>query len=119
MTYYYKIKAICASNSNANSVFSKTVSAKVTPDLTDISVKLVNGKPHLSWKAPILAEKYWIYRSTDGKNFKYYDCTTKTSYTNKATTAGVTYYYKIKSVIYYERQNIASDFSNTVSIKSK
>ena len=119
VTYYYKIKAICASNSNANSVFSKTVSAKVTPDLTDISVKLVNGKPHLSWKAPILAEKYWIYRSTDGKNFKYYDCTTKTSYTNKATTAGVTYYYKIKSVIYYERQNIASDFSNTVSIKSK
>ena len=119
VTYYYKIKAICASNSNANSVFSKTVSAKVTPDSTDISVKLVNGKPHLSWKAPILAEKYWIYRSTDGKNFKYYDCTTKTSYTNKATTAGVTYYYKIKSVIYYERQNIASDFSNTVSIKSK
>ena len=119
MTYYYKIKAICASNSNANSVFSKTVSAKVTPDSTDISVKLVNGKPHLSWKAPILGEKYWIYRSTDGKNFKYYDCTTKTSYTNKATTAGVTYYYKIKSVIYYERQNIASDFSNTVSIKSK
>ncbi len=119
VTYYYKIKAICASNSNANSVFSKTVSVKVTPDLTDISVKLVNGKPHLSWKAPILAEKYWIYRSTDGKNFKYYDCTTKTSYTNKATTAGVTYYYKIKSVIYYERQNIASDFSNTVSIKSK
>ena len=119
VTYYYKIKAICASNSNANSVFSKTVSAKVTPDSTDISVKLVNGKPHLSWKAPILGEKYWIYRSTDGKNFKYYDCTTKTSYTNKATTAGVTYYYKIKSVIYYERQNIASDFSNTVSIKSK
>ena len=119
VTYYYKIKAICASNSNANSVFSKTVSARVTPDSTDISVKLVNGKPHLSWKAPILGEKYWIYRSTDGKNFKYYDCTTKTSYTNKATTAGVTYYYKIKSVIYYERQNIASDFSNTVSIKSK
>ena len=119
VTYYYKIKAICASNSNANSVFSKTVSARVTPDSTDISVKLVNGKPHLSWKAPILGEKYWIYRSPDGKNFKYYDCTTKTSYTNKATTAGVTYYYKIKSVIYYERQNIASDFSNTVSIKSK
>ncbi len=119
VTYYYKIKAICASNSNANSVFSKTVSVRVTPDLTDISVKLVNGKPHLSWKAPVLGEKYWIYRSTDGKNFKYYDCTTKTSYTNKATTAGKTYYYKIKSVIYYERQNIASDFSNTVSIKSK
>ena len=119
VTYYYKIKAICASNSNANSVFSKTVSVRVTPDLTDISVKLVNGKPHLSWKAPVLGEKYWIYRSTDGKNFKYYDCTTKTSYTNKATTAGKTYYYKIKSVIYYERQNIASGFSNTVSIKSK
>ena len=119
VTYYYKIKAICASNSNANSVFSKTVSVRVTPDLTDISVKLVNGKPHLSWKAPVLAEKYWIYRSTDGKNFKYYDCTTKTSYTNKATTPGVTYYYRMKSVIYYERQNIASDFCNTVSIKSK
>lgn len=119
VTYYYKVKAICASNSNANSAFSKTMSVKITPDLTDISVKLVDGKPQLSWKAPILGEKYWIYRSTDGKNFKYYDCTTKTSYHNKATTAGTTYYYKIKSVIYYERQNIASDFSNTVSIKSK
>ena len=119
VTYYYKVKAVCASNSNANSAFSKTMSVKITPDLTDISVKLVDGKPQLSWKAPILGEKYWIYRSTDGKNFKYYDCTTKTSYHNKATTAGTTYYYKIKSVIYYERQNIASDFSNTVSIKSK
>lgn len=119
VTYYYKVKAVCASNSNANSAFSKTMSVKITPDLTDISVKLVDGKPQLSWKAPILGEKYWIYRSTDGKNFKYYDCTTKTSYHNKATTAGTTYYYKIKSVIYYERQNITSDFSNTVSIKSK
>lgn len=88
-------------------------------DVRTFTITTAAGKPKLGWRAVDGADKYWIYRSTDGKNFKYYDCTTKTSYTNKATTAGVTYYYKIKSVIYYERQNIASDFSNTVSIKSK
>ena len=88
-------------------------------DVRTFTITTAAGKPKLGWRAVDGADKYWIYRSTDGKNFKYYDSTTKTSYTNKATTAGVTYYYKIKSVIYYERQNIASDFSNTVSIKSK
>ncbi|MCI7511466.1 MAG: hypothetical protein MSB05_05390, partial [Firmicutes bacterium] len=62
------------------------------------------------------ATKYWIYRSTDGVNFSYYDSTTKTSYTNKSTTKGKTYYYKVKAVKVVNGSNIASAYSGVKSL---
>ena len=48
------------------------------------------GHPKLSWNTVPGAAKYWIYRSTDGKTFKYYDSTKSTSYTNNSTNIGTT-----------------------------
>lgn len=120
-TYYYKVKAVCPDNSYANSELSAAKSIKCVPDAPDISIKLSSSnKPVISWEAPFLAEKYWIYRSTDGKNFKYYDTTTKTTYTNSSASAGTTYYYKVKSVTVVNGTNVVSDcYSNTVSITAK
>ena len=77
------------------------------------------GTPSLSWNAVNGADKYWVYRSTDGVNFKYYDTTTKTTYTNKSVTAGTTYYYKVKAVKVVNGTSYASGFSNSVSVLVK
>lgn len=64
------------------------------------------------------AEKYRIYRSTDGKNFSYYYTATATYFNNNSATAGTTYYYKVMAVS--ARTSYAdSAMSSVVSIRAK
>ena len=70
----------------------------------------------ISWTAVDGASKYAIYRSTDGKNFKYYDTTTKLSYTNISTTSGTTYYYQVKAICASSSYG-DSAYSSAASIK--
>ena len=119
-TYYYKVKAVAVvDGKNYASDFSVSKGILCKPAAPSVSINRSNGKPKLSWKAVSGATKYWIYRSTDGKNFKYYDSTTKTSYTNNATTIGKLYYYKVKAVKVVDGTNKASGYSNTKSIRCK
>lgn len=117
-TYYYMVKAVCGKSSYGNSAQSLAKSIVCDCAKPVLSITAVNGKPKLSWNAVDGATKYWVYRSTDGKNFKYYDTTTKLSYTNMSTTAGTTYYYKLKAVNGSTNYD-ASALSNTVSLKVK
>jgi len=117
-TYYYKVKAVCGKSSYGNSAQSLAKSIVCDCAKPVLSITAVNGKPKLSWNAVDGATKYWVYRSTDGKNFKYYDTTTKLSYTNMSTTAGTTYYYKLKAVNGSTSYD-ASALSNAVSLKVK
>lgn len=117
-TYYYKVKAVCGKSSYGNSAQSLAKSIVCDCAKPVLSISAVNGKPKLSWNAVDGATKYWVYRSTDGKNFKYYDTTTKLSYTNMSTTAGTTYYYKLKAVNGSTNYD-ASALSNAVSLKVK
>ena len=113
-TYYYKIKAVDSSGTTTD--YSAVKSIKCTPAAPSLSISRVNGKPKLSWKAVSGATKYWIYRSTDGKNFKYYDSTTKTSYTNSGAASGTKYYYKVKAVAVVNGKNVASSYSYAKSL---
>lgn len=119
-TYYYKLKAVtpCTGGSNISDE-SSAVSIKCTPAAPTVSIYRTGGKPQLKWSAVSGAAKYWIYRSTDGVNFKYYDMTTKLSYTNLSAKSGTRYYYKVKAVKPVDGKNIASAYSNTVSVKAK
>ena len=112
-TYYYKIKAV---DSSGTTDYSAVKSIKCTPAAPSLSISRVNGKPKLSWKAVSGATKYWIYRSTDGKNFKYYDSTTKTGYTNSGAASGTKYYYKVKAVAVVNGKNVASSYSYAKSM---
>lgn len=112
-TYYYKIKAV---DSSGTTDYSAVKSIKCTPAAPSLSISRVNGKPKLSWKAVSGATKYWIYRSTDGKNFKYYDSTTKTSYTNSGAASGTKYYYKVKAVAVVNGKNVVSSYSYAKSL---
>ena len=113
-TYYYKIKAVDSSGTTTD--YSVVKSIKCTPAAPSLSISRVNGKPKLSWKAVSGATKYWIYRSTDGKNFKYYDSTTKTSYTNSGAASGTKYYYKVKAVTVVNGKSVASSYSYAKSL---
>lgn len=113
-TYYYKIKAVDSSGTTTD--YSAVKSIKCTTAAPSLSISRVNGKPKLSWKAVSGATKYWIYRSTDGKNFKYYDSTTKTSYTNSGAASGIKYYYKVKAVATVNGKSVASSYSYAKSL---
>lgn len=116
-TYYYKLKAVtpCTGGSNTSGE-SGAVSIKCTPAAPTVSIYRTGGKPQLKWSAVSGAAKYWIYRSTDGVNYKYYDTTTKTSYLNKSTAVGTTYYYKVRAVAVVNGQNVASAYSGAKSL---
>ena len=116
--YYYKVKAVkVIDGTNKASGYSNTKSIRCKPAAPSLSIVRTNGKPQIYWNCIDSATKYWIYRSTDGVNFSYYDSTTKTSYTNKSTTKGKTYYYKVKAVKVISGNNYASAYSNTKSLK--
>ena len=104
-------KNVASENSNTKSLLVSTAapSAKITTS---------NGKPKISWKEVSGATKYWIYRSTDGVNFSYWDSTTRTSYTNTGAKKNTKYYYRVKAVKVVNGKNIASAYSGTVSIKA-
>ena len=115
--YHYRVKAVAVVNGkNVASAYSGTKSLFTTPAAPGVSIYRVNGKPQLKWSAVTGAAKYWIYRSTDGVNFKYYDSTTGTSYTNCIAASGTEYYYKVKAAAVVNGKDIASDFSNTKSL---
>ena len=115
--YHYRVKAVAVVNGkNVASAYNGTKSLFTTPAAPGVSIYRVNGKPQLKWSAVTGAEKYWIYRSTDGVNFKYYDSTTGTSYTNCIAASGTEYYYKVKAAAVENGKNVASDFSNTKSL---
>ena len=113
-TYYYKVKAIGTNGAASDYSVSKSILCK--PAAPTVSINRSNGKPKLSWKAVSGATKYWIYRSTDGKNFKYFDSTTKTSYTNSGAASGTKYYYRVKAVAVVNGKNVVSANSSTKSL---
>ena len=116
-TYYYKLKAICADNSSANSAYSAVVYRMC--DLERPVVKASNvsstGKIKLSWNAVSGAAKYSVYRATekDGE-YKLLGSTAKTTYTNTSPKAGQTYYYKVKA-IHSGNSSANSAYSSVVS----
>ena len=116
-TYYYKVKAVAVvDGKDYASDYSVSKSILCKPAAPSVSINRSNGKPKLSWKAVTGATKYWIYRSTDGKNFKYWDSTTKTSYTNSGAASGTKYYYRVKAVAVVNGKNVVSANSSTKSL---
>ena len=116
-TYYYKVKAVAVvDGKDYASDYSVIRSILCKPAAPSVSINRSNGKPKLSWKAVSGATKYWIYRSTDGVNFKYFDSTTKTSYTNSGAASGTKYYYRVKAVAVVNGKNVVSANSGTKSL---
>ena len=77
-----------------------------------------DGHPKLTWDKVTGADRYWVYRSTDGKNFSYYYTAKTTYFNNNSATAGTAYYYKVMAAS--ARSSYAnSAMSSVVSITAK
>ena len=118
-TYYYKVQAISSKTADADSAMSKMVTR--TCDCAAPVVKIAlnsDGHPKLTWDKVTGADRYWVYRSTDGKNFSYYYTAKTTYFNNNSASAGTTYYYKVMAVS--ARSSYAnSAYSSVVSIRAK
>ncbi len=116
--YYYRVKAVTVVNGKAIvSGFSNTKSIFTSLAKPTVKITTASGKPKLTWSKVTSADKYYVYRSTDGKTFKHFATTTKLSYTNTSAKKGTKYYYKVKAV-YTANTNANSAFSTVVSIKA-
>ena len=116
--YYYKVKAVAVVNKkNVFSAYSAAKNMMTTIATPSVSITTANGKPKLTWKAVTGADKYYVYRSTDGKTYKQLSTTTKTSLTNTGAKKNTKYYYKVKAICSVN-SNANSTFSNIVSIKA-
>lgn len=116
-TYYYKVKAVkIVDGKEHTSDYSLAKSILCKPAIPTLIINRVNGKAQLKWSTVGGAAKYNVYRSTDGKNFKYWDSTTRTSYTNSAAASGTKYYYRVKAVAVVNGKNVESASSNVKSL---
>ncbi|MEE1038641.1 MAG: hypothetical protein U0K95_05680, partial [Eubacterium sp.] len=118
--YYYKVLAVCGTNSGGNSALSKEVYMACDLAQPQVSIALSSaGKPKVSWKAVSGASKYEIWRKVGSTGtYAKYDTTTNTSYTNTSATAGTTYYYQIKAICSANSGGNSAK-STAVSITSK
>ena len=112
--YYYKVTAVNAGGTESD--YSNIKSIKCVPATPTVSISRSGGKAKLSWKAVDGATKYYIYRSTDGKTYKYYTYTTKLNYTDSKSASGTKYYYKVKAVTVVNGTNVGSAYSTAKSI---
>ena len=111
--YYYKVKAV---NAGAESEFSNGVSIKCVPAAPTVTISRSGGKAKLSWSKVSGADKYYVYRSTDGVKYKPYYTVSKTSFTDSKSASGKKYYYKVKAVTVVNGKAIVSGYSNVKSI---
>ncbi|SDB06462.1 N-acetylmuramoyl-L-alanine amidase [Eubacterium oxidoreducens] len=122
-TYYYKIKAYVVNNSlTGYGSVSKAVGLATYTSATSLTVvKSASGADvSLSWKSLSGAEGYYIYRSTS-KSSGYKKVGTvsgKTTVTYKDTTtsAGKTYYYKIRPFKTGYQAKSAGKYSSAVAV---
>ena len=114
-TYFYKVRAV---SGEVVSEYSNEVAVEVPEELVlpSPTVKATNvassGKIKLTWSKVDGAEKYEVWRATS-ENGTYTKLTTtsKTSITNTSTTAGKTYYYKVRAIA----GDVQGEFSEIVS----
>ena len=116
--YYYKVMAVAVVNkTNVGSAFSAVKSIMTTLAKPTVKITTASGKPKLSWSKVTGADKYYVYRSTNGKDYTLLIKTTKTSVTNTGAKKGTKYYYKVKAIC-SANTKANSAFSTVVSIKA-
>ena len=117
-TYYYRVKAFLYNCSELFDTSPYSDKVKITIDRivrpSFIATVLGDNKIKLTFNRDNNEERFYIYYSTDGKNFTSIGYTKKLSYTFKKLTAGTQYFFKIKSAATIEKKMYKSKYSNVV-----
>ncbi len=101
--YYYKVKAIYGSQTQANSAMTGWYASTCDlprPTGVKTSNNAATGKNVISWNKVEGATKYQVWYSTTGKagSFKVLMTTKNLTHTHSKAVAGKTYYYKVLAV---------------------
>ena len=117
-TYYYKVRAI-HKDSSLNSAWSNVVNRTCDLAKPEVTIKLKNGDPRLTWDKVDGAAKYYIYRanSKNGEYIKIKTTVSATSFTDTTAKTGRTYYYKVKAI--HKNTDANSAYSSVKYITAK
>lgn len=119
-SYYYKIKAVSADKSSANSAFSTPAKAMRNCARPTVKASLsLLGNPVLTWQSVSSAYKYVVYRS-DSANGSYTKVGTVLTpiFTDILAPGHTTCYYKVIAVTRSD-SDASSAYSLPVSVRSK
>lgn len=98
--YFYKVKAI-ASNAAANSAYSLVdyYTCDCARPVITVSTVTSSGKIRVIWEEVTGAKKYAVYRATsENGTYSLLKEVSGTTFLNTSTTAGKTYYYKVRAL---------------------
>jgi len=111
-SYFYTVMALSTTSYGELSEF-RYYTLKCQKPVVTVNSDPATGKPSLTWEAVEGAVKYEVYRSTNSsKNFKLVAETAELSVIVDSSTAGKTYYYRVKAI--GEAEGTASANSATV-----
>lgn len=121
VTYYYYVCAYSHNGKLLSEGYTKPASVcyQATPSIRKVTAK--KGKTIVSVNKVKGARKYVIYRSTKkNSDYKKIGTTTKTTYTDKKTRKGKTYYYKVVAIgTNGLKADFESKYSKPVKVKAK
>lgn len=96
--YGYSVKAY---NSAGYSAFSGEYTCLYVAAPFTIKTDNADGGLKISWSEVQGASGYYVYRSTDGSNYKKCKTTSKTHYTDKTVSKGINASYKVRAYFSY------------------
>lgn len=92
--YYYAVAAV---DKDGKKSWSDRVAAKSRLGRPHTRIKYKKKRGTLMWNAVPGAERYSVWRKSDGGKWRKIKTTTKTSYTNKKLVKGKKYWYKVRA----------------------
>ena len=117
VTYYYYVVAYAENGTAVSNGVVKNASVVFNADASITKIKAKKGKTTLTLGKVAGAKKYVVYRSTKAKKgFKQIGTTKKTTYVDKTTKKGKTYYYKVVAV---GKNGLKADFETAMSSAKK
>ena len=114
-TYYYYVVAV----SEYGDVSRKSTTRYITCDCArpDVTARLKDGKPYLTWGKVSGAIKYEVYRSVNGQGFELLTTVKGTSLRNGSAKSGQTCKYRVKAICSNKYGNSALSYIDTVKVK--
>ena len=117
VTYYYYVVAYAENGTAVSNGVVKNASVVFNADASITKITAKKGKTTLTLGKVAGAKKYVVYRSTNAKKgFKQIGTTKKTTYVDKTTKKGKTYYYKVVAV---GKNGLKADFETAMSSAKK
>ena len=122
-TYTYTVRCVSSDSKKFTSSYDgtgKTVTVSyphAKPVLKSITAS--NGKVTIKWNKVAGAEKYRVFRKTEGGGWKGLANVTGTSYTDTTASVGTTYFYTIRCITANGKTYTSTYDTNGLSIQAK